>query len=566
MRKTLFLLAALFVIFSFSPSIYEINRKDAIPKERYFVLEHNYLFDYNFYLSRIKEGLSGRWTVVEKYYNQPHQGSLFQIFYLMLGEAGRVFNLTPPVIYHGARLIFGFLFLAAVGYYISTLFSGFSQIVTFLLVVNSGSWPVLVKAGNFWRFATYMGWWSVVDSLQRITFLPHVLFGQLFILLFIFWLSEKVAGKKRFAKMVALGLIGFVAGIIFPPTVIVLYGIFGVLSLLEIIDVWTFTFDKKGQRILFDWFFEKGLTRLIFLVLSSLSLLYVTVMFNVLPWSALSLFDIQHRTGLSYNEYFMALGPVLPLGILGGIAVVLRRDKKLFPAVSWVAAVFILFKIFENVPTQSPLRFTEAAIHVPLGILTGYLAYLIWKAAGKLYKPLRKVVRAGEGIVLFLMILMGIGVMLSMVMWLTDQVKAKAAGTWPVPIGAELVYPLKDFMNAIFYIRDNTNQNSVVLGYVTAGNYIPAYAGNFVYIGHANTPDEDGKEKIAARFFSGKMTPEEAKTFLTRERISYILFGPQEKELGGIQDLSTIYSNLSLFYKNSQVVIYKVGNQIEKQS
>ncbi len=563
MRKTLFLLAALFAIFSFSPSIYEISRKDAIPKERYFVLEHNYLFDYNFYLSRIQEGLSGRWTVVEKYYNQPHQGSLFQIFYLLLGEAGRVFNFTPPVIYHGARLIFGFLFLAAVGYYISTLFTGYSQVVTFLLVVTSGSWPILVKAGNFWRFATYMGWWSVVDSLQRITFLPHVLFGQLFILVFILVFgrhSLKLPKSLKLLQWIAWGLVGFVAGIIFPPTVIVLYGIFGVLSLLEIIDVWTFTFDKKGQQILLDWFFEKGLPRLIFLVLSSLSLLYVTVMFKVLPWSALSLFDIQHRMGLSYNEYFMALGPVLPLGILGGIAVILRREKKLFPAVSWVAAVFILFRIFENVPTQSPLRFTEAAIHVPLGILTGYLAYLIWKAAGKLHKPLQRVVRVGESIFLFLMILMGLGVMFSMVMWLTDQAKAKAAGTWPVPIGAELVYPLKDFMNAVFYIRDNTNQNSVVLGYVTAGNYIPAYAGNFVYIGHANTPDEDGKEKIAARFFSGKMTPEEAKTFLTKERISYIFFGPQERELGGIQDLSTIYSNLSLFYKNSQVVIYKVGS------
>lgn len=155
-------------------------------------------------------------------------------------------------------------------------------------------------------------------------------------------------------------------------------------------------------------------------------------------------------------------------------------------------------------------------------------------------------------------IVMGIGVMLSMTLWLTDQVRGRREGTWLVPIGAQIVYPLKDFMNGVYFLRDNTNRNTVVLGYVTAGNYIPAYAGNFVYLGHANTPDEDGKEKIASRFFSGKMKQEEAKEFLQKERISYIYFGPQEKELGGVQDLQAVYPFVTSLYQNKHVIIYRV--------
>lgn len=168
------------------------------------------------------------------------------------------------------------------------------------------------------------------------------------------------------------------------------------------------------------------------------------------------------------------------------------------------------------------------------------------------------VIKIGIGTVITATIFMGIGVMLSMTLWLTDQVRGRREGTWLVPIGAQIVYPLKDFMDGVYFLRDNTNRNTVVLGYVTAGNYIPAYAGNYVYLGHANTPDEDGKEKIASRFFSGRMGQEEAKEFLQKEYISYIYFGPQEKELGRLSDLSTIYPFLSLIYTNTYVMIYKV--------
>ena len=293
MKKILFILSIFFVLFSFSPSLYEIYQAKNIPQERYFLLEHNYLFDYNFYLSRIREGTEGRWLVVEKYYNQSHQGSLFQVFYLWLGKLGGIVRLEPPVIYHLARLLFGLTFLILIGSYVKRFFKGRWWIISFIFAVTAGSWPILVKTGpsadGFWRFATYMGWWSVVDSLQRITIMPHILFGQIFLLLFIWRFSDKLSKTKiktifskgpaapfdslrslrasasrdkkvyperneghlarvthsffcfnsidslKSLEILMWGLIGFVVGIVFPPTLIVVYTVFAILTFWEFI-------------------------------------------------------------------------------------------------------------------------------------------------------------------------------------------------------------------------------------------------------------------------------------------------------------------------------------------
>jgi len=570
MKILLYFVSLFFVLFSFTPSLLEIYHARQLPPERTFVLEHNYMFDYNFYLSRIRQGQEGRWTVVEKYYNKPHPGSVFQIFYLYLGKIGGLLGLSPSAIYHLSRLLIGLILLLLVGKFASSLLPKRWGAVAFLIIATAGSWPIPMILATGFRFGTYMGWWSVIDSLQRITFIPHILFGQIFILFFIWIYSRDTRGtsySRGTFSWLLWGLLGFIVGIVFPPTLFVVYLTLLLLSLLELPDVLYQSqsskihprgdTDSHPRGVWLDWVFESILPRFIFIFFSAPSLLYINMMFKQLPWSALALFDIQHRIPLPYREYALALGPVLPLGIIGFFITLFRKEKKLFPIISWVMTVGLLFIIFEKVPTQSPLRFTEAAIHIPLGILTAYCFYILWGLTEKLSRSIQNLIRVVIGLVIIGIVIMGLGVMVSMVGWLTDQAIAKRKTTWLVPIGAQLVYPLKDFMDAITYLRDYTNRDAIVLGYVAAGNFTPAYAGNFVYIGHANTPDEDGKEKIAANFFGGKMSQKEAEEFVKKEGISYIFFGPQERELGGIKDLASIYPFISPVYSNNQVTIYR---------
>src|SRR3989344_946458 len=537
-------LAVFFTLLSLLPTFFEISTRKQLPFQRYFTSEHNYLFDYNFYLSRIRQGMEGRFLVTEKYYNLPHPPSLFQIVYLAFGKLGGILGLTPSTVYLFARGIFGFLLLLGIIHFGRRFFEGEKLVLFFLLAATAGSWPILVKAGpdtigagSFYRFATYMGWWSVIDSLQRITIMPHILIGQLFLIAFILKFADRKA--MSFRSLLIWAVWGNLAGIIFPPPLLIVFAYFAVISALEFLDWLAF---RRPIGPIFQ--------RMIFTLSTIPSFLYMTAMFKVMPWKALVLFDIEHRTGIPYREYLMALGPVLVMGFIGLIVSFILGTRKYYPAVAWILSILLLFLVFEKVPEQSPLRFTEGLIQVPLALMSVYLLSIISRKAFKKITLL-----AGYGIVI-----MGFLVMVSMVLWLTDQAVAKRYGTWKVPIRAELAYHLKDFMEAIFYLRDNTQREQVVLAFVTAGNYIPAYAGNYVFIGHANTPDEDEKEVEVARFFKGEFEVREAEEFMEKERISFVFYGPQEKAFGEIADLSKTYAFLEKVYGNAEIIIYRVNS------
>lgn len=553
MKHTLIcLIAGLFVAASFLPSVYEWSISDSLPPERQFFLEHNYLYDYNFYLSRIREGQEGRWLVTEKYYNQPHQASLFQIMYLYMGKIGSWVGMSVPVVYHTARIVWGWLLLVLVGLFVTTVIPGQWGLIGYGIALTAGSWPII---GSGWRLGTYMGWWSVIDSLQRITTLPHVVAGQFFLVLFLWRFNDYTSPHPspfRRGRIFLWGIIGLISGIIFPPTLIVVYAVFLVQSGLELI----LTDAGRTTKTARTWLKTTILSRGVFLLLSAPALLYAQWMFWAMPWQSLALFDIQHRINLPYDQYAGALGPVLPLGIAGLLVAVARKEKKQLLFVSWILAIGMLFLIFEQVPTQSPLRFTEAMLQVPLSILTTYLLAGIWRWSTN--HSVRMVLRGAVLVSLVGLLGMGIAVMWSMELWKMDEAVAKGKGTWPVPLGNQLAYPLKDFMAGVYYLRDHAPKDAVVLSYITAGNYIPAYAGQYVYIGHANTPDEDKKEPIAASFFSGKMTQEEAQSFVRREHISFVFFGPQERALAAGKSVAEEYPFLERVFTNSQVTLYRV--------
>ena len=549
-------LAVFFTLLSLLPTFFEISTRKQLPFQRYFTSEHNYLFDYNFYLSRIRQGMEGRFLVTEKYYNLPHPPSLFQIVYLAFGKLGGILGLTPSTVYLFARGIFGFLLLLGIIHFGRRFFEGEKLVLFFLLAATAGSWPILVKAGpdpigagGFYRFATYMGWWSVIDSLQRITIMPHILIGQLFLIAFILKFADRKA--MSFRSLLIWAVWGNLAGIIFPPTLLIVFAYFAVISALEFLDL-SSSRQKWPEKASSIKLFLKNTfsARLLFAFSTIPSFLYMSRMFKIMPWKALVLFDIEHRTGIPYREYLMALGPVFVLGFIGLVVSLILGARKYYPAVAWITSIILLFLVFEKVPEQSPLRFTEGLIQVPLTLMSVYLLSEIGRSAFK-----KIILISGYAIVA-----MGFLVMISMVLWLTDQAVAKRYGTWKVPIRAELAYPLKDFMEAIFYLRDNTEREQVVLSFVTAGNYIPPYAGNYVFIGHANTPDEDGKEVEVARFFKGEFEEREAEEFMEKERISFVFYGPQEKAFGEIADLSKTYAFLEKVYGNAEIIIYRVNS------
>lgn len=557
-----------FLSFSLAPSVYELTRAGDLHPNREFELIHNFPTDYNFYLSRIRQGLEGRWTVVEKYTSEVHSGSFIHGIYLLMGKAGAIVRV--PVwragdIYHMARVVLATVLLIAIAEFCKKSFgtgrrgvadgipekrsnipytSTHVGILAFLLAVTASSWPKLVAVANGsivpatlenlfnWRFGGYMAWWSVMDSLQRITFIPHLLIGQALIVVLILLVTGSAMRKKNGYPVFA-GLLAFALGMIFPPGLIFVYAVMGIWVLLS----------GKSFR---QWLVPYGAI----VMISVPSLVYLWLMTGMYPWKRLAEVDIIRPLPFDYAEYFRAMGPMLPLGVAGAVLVLLFWETAMLPAVAWVIAWGALLGLFAFIPQQSPLRFSEMIPHVPLGVLTVYFFLRISNLCRLRY--------LGKWMAVVLVVL-GLFHMYSSYLWQKDFVDHKIRATLPlVPTGSYVMYPLKDFTAAIRYLADVNDRNGVILSESTAGNYIPVLSGNYVYAGHDNTVAFEAKKEKVKEFFAGRMDLSAAKAWVRETRASYVFYGPQEREDGGGVDLRTAYPFLSEVYKNTAVTVYRI--------
>jgi len=563
MRRYIFpLLITLCIIASLVPTGYELIRKNDIPSYRSFELVHNYVTDYNFYLSRIRQGYEGRWTVVERYTSEAHEGSFVQILYLFLGKTVRM---IPNAIeasayaYHISRIAFGILFLSLVAWFVQKSFQKpLWQVIAFFLIVTASTWPkfVFMPDASF-RFGGYMAWWTLMDSLQRMTFMPHILLGQSLILFLVVAGNDKDTLKKR-GNWLFLGFFAFLLGLIFPPGLVFVgasYGISIIVSFALMLRT------KKTIRQWGEWGIYEVISRGVIGLVSFPVYLYYTMMFTIYPWKRLVEQDIIRPLPFTFPEYIQALGIMFPLGIVGMIVAFFKKEKVMLVPILWVTTWLLLLFVFQFIPQQSPLRFSEMTPHVPLGILTAYLFFCLGLLKFEMKKTSRiasHIVRVIVYVLLFSVLASGLFHMYSSWLWQRDFVDQKVRAGYPsITMNNYIVYPTRAFVEGLEYIRDMTASNSIILSKNTAGNYIPPYTGRTVYVGHDNTVKREEKMGIVNQFFSGGMSETSAQQFFQNERLSFVFFGPEEQEKNSVTDLSIVYPFLKHVYSNTDVVIYE---------
>jgi hypothetical protein len=544
------ILVFFFLLFSLVPMFYELSRQNDLHPDRQFELVHNFYTDYNFYLSRIREGREGAWTVTEKYTSEPHQGSYVQIMYLLMGKVSAWFDVpwsNSGDTYHTARIVLAATLLFLIAYAAKWAFERYRfrwQLIAFLLAVTAASWPIFVFHQNEWRFGGYMPWWSIMDSLQRITFVPHMLAGQAIIVFLLVAMAQREVMKKA-GNWVFLGLLAFMLGTVFPAGLGFVFAAWGVFVIIDFL--YRLPLALRERR---SWILERVAGPAVAGIMSTPTLLYFSLVVKIYPWKRLIDYALLHPPPFILREYFLAVGPMLVLGAIGGLLALIKRERRLFIFVAWAVAWFVCIIAFQYIPQESPLRFTEMMPQVPLGFLACYLLYSLYKMFIKPYRHLFIIIPA-------LLVVVGLGQMYSSWRWQKESVDQKILAAQPlVPTGSYVMYPLKDFITAMIFIQDHTSRDTVILSETTAGNYLPVVSGNTVYVGHANTVNTEQKEIVVKDFFAGTMSLTQAKEFLGANNLHYIFFGPQEMEDGGIADLSKTYPFLTEIYRNAYIRVY----------
>ena len=283
-----------------------------------------------------------------------------------------------------------------------------------------------------------------------------------------------------------------------------------------------------------------------------LPILYIKITTSIYPWKTLLDFDQQNRISVNIIDYILTLGPVFFIGMAGLILVLIKKKQEFLSLVTWIIGASILLILFKFFPYASELRFVQTANHIPLAILSVYFINFLF------VKYKNSIIRYSTYIVVFFTIILGLVQIYFSVKSQTQFIFQRARATIPlVPYPPQVMYPLTDFYNGLKWLENNTSHQTVVLSKITAGNYIPAYSGNFVYLGHSGeTPDYNNRSEKVNEFFSGNLLEKQALEFLKTENISYIFYGPQEKE-NSSKNIN-IYSFLTSVYQSPFVTIYKI--------
>lgn len=506
--------------------------------------EHIYTYDYNIYISKIRQGQEGRMSVVDKYDNHPEQKGVFlQMFYLTSGRITKIFNISPTATYQLLRIVMSVFWISTI-IFLNIYFLRKMPLINLGVVISliTASFPVFYRfEGQRW-VTFYMNWWQELDIMKRISFIPHDVFNYMSIAILSVLLTLTAKNKSnKYLSVICLLL--FISVFIQPSSALLFLVSWTLYHLISI--VWSKSFEKERIISLIKQ------TSVIFISVL-IPILYIKTATSVYPWKSLLDFDQNNRLSVNIKEYILALGPVFFTGIAGLILVFFKKKQELLSLATWIMGVSILLILFKSFPYQSELRFIQTANHIPFAILSVYfLKYLLDRSKNLVTTYSVYIV---IGFIIFLGVVQGFFSLKSQ----TQFINQRAVATIPiVPYPPQVMYLMNDFYNGLKWLEANTDHKTVVLSKITAGNYIPAYSGNFVYLGSTGeTPDFERRTEKVNEFFSGNLPGEQALKFLKIENISYVFYGPQEKE-NNLKDIST-YAFLKPVYQSPLVIIYKI--------
>jgi len=540
-----FIFAYFILLLSFVPNFYEVSVANLLPPDRTIVWgEHNYTYDYNVYLSKIRQGQEGRLSVVDKYDNNPNQKGVFlQMFYLLSGKLTKIFGLSPVLSYHLLRTFMAVFWIMTI-IFLNVYFLRKLSLINLGVVLSllTASFPIFYRFENQWWVTFYMNWWQELDILKRISFIPHDTFNYISISVLSILLS--LTSKNKSNKYLPIICLILFISVFIQPSSALLFLVSWILY-HTIIILWSRSFEKdKIIKLLKQ-------TSVIFIAVL-IPIIYIKTATSNYPWKSLLDFDQKNRLSVNIKEYVLTLGPIFFTGMAGLILVLFKKKRELLSLATWIIGVSVLLILFKFFSYQSELRFVQTANHIPLAILSVYfINYLIIKFKNT-------IIRYSIYIVIIFIVFLGLAQAYFSLKSQTQFINQRALATLPlVPYPPQVMYPLNDFYNGLKWLEINTDHQTVVLSKITAGNYIPAYSGNFVYLGHgAETPHFDDRVNKVDEFFIGNLPEKQAFEFLKTENISYVFYGPQEKE-NSSKDIG-VYSFLMPVYQTLLVTIYKI--------
>jgi hypothetical protein len=484
------------------------------------------------YLAKMRQGAEGAWRFHIAYTPEPHPGTLFFPFHLLLGKVAALLpgaDLTRRMVwvYHGARVTLGLVLLITVYRFLAAC--------TDRVAVRRLAWLIVTCGGGLGWLLVALGQPGWLGSMpldfilpEGFTFLvlyafPHIALARSLLLWGILCLvkawetpteaaiqnpdhasrTTHHASHTRGLKWSTLaGLLWLAMGLIVPFYVAVAWAVMGM--------AWV-ALALRERRV--PW--QAGLLAAEAALVSAPIVAYSTWVFVTDPvyatWAAQNQILSPHPL-----HYLAAYG--IPL-ILTALAArdAWRAERLGWLALAWVAAVPALVYL----PFNLQRRLVEG-IQVPLSFLAALgILNIRWRGSRARVVP---------GVLVA-------GLSLTNVMLVAGNCLLLQRQPTPIYRDAGEVATL-DWLNG------QVEPDSVVLAAYETGNYLPARVGARAFVGHGpESIRADEKKALVARFFDSKTENGWRRQLLAQYGVDYVLWGPAEQRLGDFDARRAVYLN-----------------------
>ncbi len=496
--------------------------------------------DGNSYLAKMNEGAHGAWLFHLPYTSEAHSGTLFYMFHLLLGKAAAITTLSPIVVYHLARLICAALLLLVL-YRFSAMFlaSRAARRIAFLLIVFSGGlgWLLILTGQPNWLGSLPID----LISPEAFTFLtiyafPHIALARMFLLLgFIMLWHDDPRFSARGRRTLWAGVCWLVMGILVPFDVGVVYAILAA----SLIADWIAQRRVDGHQLR---------RSIVAGLIAAPILIYTFIVVGTDPiWSAWAAqLVILSSHPLHYVAAFLFVGGLAIIGLKQNPNSE-SRDPKL---IGWLIVIPLIIYL----PFNSQRRLIESW-QIPLCIFASIgLVYRVlpaWRRSRVMRRLSQHPRYSARGLR----------------RWAVASLVILSSATYVLLLSNHAVFMLiqqpPGFRDggeiaALDWLNQRAAYEDVVLSSFGTGNFLPTRVAARVFLGHGpETINSDDKIKLVAEFYNPTTANDWRRSFLHDWPITYIFYGPLEKQLGTI-DLSGL-SDLALVYDQSGYQIYRVN-------
>lgn len=469
------------------------------------------------YLSKMRQGAEGYWTLLLPYAPDPGPRVFLFVYYLLLGHISRITSLGMPWIFHIARFLAASL-LFYLAYLLNEQISPHRQVRWFgfgVIVLGSG-----------------MGWLSlfienltssdilVPESIPFLIAYSNAHFPMAASALLAAILAALAQGWFVWKRVALAVLSGMLLGALLPFSFVSLFVILVLWFLVELWSAWKSKPSKgnlKGSR-------NMGIT-------------LVACLIGALPWLLYDLWlSIDHPVIAAWNAqnqtpspaplaYLVGFAPTLILGAFGLVRGKPWRTGKGRLLLVWLLSGALL--LYAPVAFQRRL---SLGLAFPLGILAAWG----WGSI-----PMRIEFRKPLTVLILLVF------SLTNLMIVFAGIQGVARGQPEVVIN---VIEAQSYA----WIQEHVEPGSLVLAGEMTGNRLPAYANVRVLYGHPfETPNAQSQVELVTHLYQDA----DVSVHELRELgVTWVYYGMEEQELGQPAWLEA----LELSWGMGEIAIYKV--------